>query len=68
MAETHVVSALFAKRVELAGEIELGTRREQQLKIQLQAIDRTLALFDPSILPDAIAPKVWRPRADWAGR
>jgi hypothetical protein len=67
MAEPHVVSALVAKRAELAGEIELTTRHIQQLKIQLQALDRTLALFDPSILPDAIEPKVWRPKADWAG-
>jgi hypothetical protein len=67
MAEPHVVSALTAKRAELAGEIELTARHLQQLKIQLQALDRTLALFDPSILPDAIEPKVWRPRADWAG-
>jgi hypothetical protein len=67
MAESHVVSALTAKRAELAGEVELTTRHLQQLKIQLQALDRTLALFDPSILPETIEPKVWRPKADWAG-
>jgi hypothetical protein len=45
----------------------LTARRLQPLKIQVQAVDRTLALFDPSILPDAMEPKVWRPKADWAG-
>jgi hypothetical protein len=55
MAETHVASALTTKRAELAGEIELTTRHLQQLKIQQQALDRTLALFDPSILPETRA-------------
>jgi hypothetical protein len=66
MAEPHVVSALKAKR--LAGEIELATRRLQGLRAALRSLDETLCLFDPSILPEAIEPKVWRPKADWAKR
>jgi hypothetical protein len=27
-----------------------------------------LCLSDPAAVPDAIVPKVWRPKADWAKR
>jgi hypothetical protein len=53
MAEPHVVSALKAKRAELAGEIELTTVRLQQLRTALHSLDE---------------PKVWRPKADWVQR
>src|SRR5919106_4236117 len=68
MAEPHVVSALKAKRAELAGEIELTTRKLQGLRAALEHLDATLCLFDPAAVPDAIEPKVWRPKADWAKR
>jgi hypothetical protein len=68
MAEPHVVSALKAKRAELAGEIELTTRQLQRLRAALSSLDATLCLFDPAAVPDAIEPKVWRPKADWAKR
>jgi hypothetical protein len=48
MAESHVVSALTAKRVELAGEIELTTRHLQQLRAALEQLDATLCRFDPA--------------------
>jgi hypothetical protein len=53
MAEPHVVSALKAKRAELAGEIELTTVRLQQLRTALHSLDE---------------PKVWHPKADWVQR
>jgi hypothetical protein len=68
MAEPHVVSALKAKRAELAGEIENRTRELQRLRWALEHLDATLCLFDPAAVPDAIEPKVWRPKADWAKR
>src|SRR5919106_3144322 len=68
MAEPHVVSALKAKRAELAGEIELTTRKLQGLRAALEHLDPTLCLFDPAAVPDAIEPKVWCPKADWAKR
>ena len=66
MAEPHVVTALVAKRAELAGDIELATRKLQRLRASLQSLDETLCLFDPAAVPEAIEPKVWRPKADWA--
>jgi hypothetical protein len=68
MAEPHVVIALVAKRAELAGEIEITTRKLQRLRAALQSLDETLCLFDPAAVPEAIEPKVWRPKADWAKR
>ena len=68
MAEPHVVSALKVKRSELAGEIENRTRELQRLRAALEHLDATLCLFDPAAVPDAIEPKVWRPKADWAKR
>ena len=68
MADPHVVTALRSKRAELAGEIELTTRQLQNLRAALASLDATLCLFDPAAVPDAIAPKVWRPKADWAKR
>ena len=44
MAESHVVSALTAKRAELAGEIELATRHLQHLRAALEHLDATLCL------------------------
>jgi hypothetical protein len=68
MAEPHVVSALKAKRAELAGEIENRTRDLQRLRAALEHLDATLCLFDPAAEPEAIEPKAWRPKADWAKR
>jgi hypothetical protein len=62
MAEPHVVSALKAKRAELAGEIELTTQQLQQLRAALSSLDAPLCLFDPAAVPEAIEPKVWRPK------
>ena len=53
MTEPHVVSALKAKRAELAGEIELTTRQLQALRTALEHLDATLCLFDPAAVPDA---------------
>ena len=62
MVEPHVVSALRDKRAELAGEVEITTRKLQALRAALRSLDETLCLFDPSVVPETIDPKVWRPR------
>ena len=40
----------------------------QGLRAALRRVDDTNCLFDPAAVPDAIEPKVWRPKADWAKR
>ncbi len=65
MAEPHVVSALVAKRAELAGEIEAAEKRVARLRADLLHLDATLRLFDADAEPLAIPPKrPWR-RTGW---
>ncbi len=51
MAEPHVVSALVAKRAELAGEIEAAEKRVAKLRADLLHLDATLRLFDAEAEP-----------------
>lgn len=62
MTETHVVTALIAKRAELAGKLEHHHATVRQLMIDLDAIDQSLRLFKPDIVLDDIKPKSMPPR------
>ena len=56
MAEPHVISALRTKRAELSGEVLGAQKRLEKLRDDLDAIDRTLLVFDPSRHPEKIRP------------
>jgi hypothetical protein len=60
MSTTHVVSALRAKRAEVSGELLAAQKRLENLRNDLDAIDRTLRIFDPSQSPESIRPVVKR--------
>ncbi|MFO1080355.1 MAG: hypothetical protein U1E23_07005 [Reyranellaceae bacterium] len=62
MAEPHVVSALIAKRAELAGLMEHHQAKVRQLMIDLDAVDQALRLFKPDIELAEIKPKPMPPR------
>jgi hypothetical protein len=49
MAETHVISALVAKRGELSGELIAAEKRIVQIRADLASIDGVIRVFDPSI-------------------
>ena len=49
MAEPHVITALIAKRAELAGQIEHAQDQLRQLVIALDNVDATIHIFDPEI-------------------
>ena len=68
MSESHVVSALARKRAELSGEIERTHQHLSKLIADLEHLDRTLLLFDPSYPIEAIKPKAFRPPDDWSNR
>lgn len=68
MAEPHVIAALSKKRAELAGDIERTQRELQDMIRDLEHLDRTLLLFDPSYEIASIRPKAFRPPADWSRR
>jgi hypothetical protein len=60
MSTTHVVSALRDKRAELAGDVLAAQKRLEKLRDDLDAVDRTLRIFDPSQSPESIRPIVKR--------
>jgi hypothetical protein len=68
MAEPHVITALVEKRSRLAGEIENTHERLRQMVLDLETLDNTLKLFDPTYQVEAIRPKAFRPPADWSHR
>jgi hypothetical protein len=60
MSTTHVVSALREKRAEVSGELLAVQKRLENLRSDLDAIDRTLRIFDPNQSPETIRPVVKR--------
>jgi hypothetical protein len=60
MAEPHVISALRAKRAELSGDLIAAQRRLEKIRDDLDAVDRTLRVFDPRQHPEKIRPVVKR--------
>lgn len=58
MADSHVVSALKAKRAEIAGRIQRNQRELQELVIDLDHVDASLRIFDPDIDLDSIRPRL----------
>jgi len=54
---TYAISALIAKRAEIAGKIEHHQAIVDQLRDDLAAVDQTLRLFKPGVDLDAIKPK-----------
>jgi hypothetical protein len=62
MTETHVLSALLAKRAELAGLINHHHLQLRNLTIQLNSLDATIRIFKPDVDLEAIKPKPLPPR------
>jgi hypothetical protein len=60
MAEPHVISALRSKRAELDGELRQTEKRVIQLRADLEASDGAIRVFDPSLAPQTIPPKIKR--------
>lgn len=62
MALPHVITALMAKRAELAGLLEHHQALVRQTIIDLDNVDATLRLFDADIALEEIKPKPIPPR------
>jgi hypothetical protein len=62
MADPHVISALRAKRAELAGLIDALERQVGQLRADLIHVDGVLRLYQPERDPEEIKPKQFRGR------
>jgi hypothetical protein len=57
MAETHVISALRAKRAEVSGYIHDLEKKVKTWRARLAHIDATIKIFSPEIDPEAIPPR-----------
>ncbi len=57
MSETHLVSALRAKRAEISGYIHDLERKIKRQRASLVHLDATIRLFAPGLNPDNIPPK-----------
>lgn len=62
------LSGLIRKRAELAGDIERLHKELRQMVSDLEKVDGTILLFDPSYEDRTIKPKAFRPPDDWANR
>lgn len=58
----HTVSGLISKRAEIAGKIEHLQNELRQLVIDLDNVDHTIHLFDPSIELEEISKRPVPPR------
>lgn len=65
MAELHVVSALVAKRGELAGQAQLCHQEWQRLTAELGHLDATIRLFAPAYDLGGIRPRKRRRGQRW---
>ena len=65
MAELHVVSALVAKRGELAGQAQLCHQELQRLAAELGHLDATIRLFAPEYDLGGIRPRKRRRGQRW---
>lgn len=57
MAETHVVSALRAKRAEISGYIHDLEKKVRTWRARLAHIDASIKIFSPETDPEAIPPR-----------
>ena len=60
MADPHIISALRQKRSETSGEIADTEKRLAVLRDDLASLDRTLRIFDPTVVPATIKPRLKR--------
>jgi hypothetical protein len=65
MAEPHVVSALVAKRSEVAGLIADLERKAAQQRADLVHVDAVLRLYAPELEPECIPTRAARRRNGW---
>ena len=62
MAETHVLSALLAKRADLTGQIDHHHMQMRNLIVQLDSLDATIRMFNPDIDLQMVRPRPLPPR------
>lgn len=62
------VQGLLRKRAYLSGDIQTTHKRLNAMIAELEHLDATIRLFDPSYTAETVKPKAFRPPEDWAHR
>ncbi|MDI1277100.1 hypothetical protein [Methylobacter sp.] len=65
MAETHVISALTAKRSELAGLVAHYRKEIVRISEEVRMLDASIKLFDPDYRIRSIKPKRYQKKSDF---
>lgn len=65
---TFTIQGLLRKRAYLSGDIESTHARLREMIAELEHLDATIRLFDPSYSAETVKPKAFRPPDDWAHR
>jgi hypothetical protein len=65
MAETHVISALTAKRAELAGLVTHHRKEMVRLSEEVKMLDATIKLFEPDYRIRSIKPKRYQKKNEF---
>ena len=65
---SYVIHALVQKRAELSGDIENTHDRLKRMIQELEHLDKTLLMFDPTYQVESIKPKAFRPPENWSKR
>jgi hypothetical protein len=68
MAKTHVISALRAKRAEIAGHVQDLEKKVKTYRARLAHIDETIKIFSPDTDPESIPAKRTYRRARYFSR
>ena len=65
---SYVIHALVQKRAELSGDIENTHNNLKRMIQELEHLDKTLLMFDPTYQVESIKPKAFRPPENWSKR
>jgi hypothetical protein len=68
MSDSHIVSALLAKRAEIAGHVHDLEKKVKNYRARLAHIDETIRIFSPNTDPHAIPAKRAYRRAGYFSR
>lgn len=60
MSESHVISGLLAKRAELIGKINFHYKEAEKLSTDLESIEKSIKIIDPSVNLKEQKEKVYR--------
>ena len=65
MAESHIISALTSKRLEIAGILEHHQKEMERLLKEIKALDEAIRIFEPEYKINAIKTKRYQQKSSF---